>query len=188
MWLVKNGFCPVLKRFMKMACCLLAVNLAGCVGSDVSDLRQYINNIKARPKGTIKPLPEIKIVEPFIFNPEGLRDPFRPVERLAETGDLDDVTANSGIRPNTSRRKEELEEYSLDTLRMVGTLTINNGLWALIKASDGTIHRVKKGNHMGRNYGQISRITDNKIELVEIVPDAPGTWRKQPQSIALVEL
>ena len=78
-------------------------------------------------------------------------------------------------------------DVSLDTLRMVGTLTMDKGLWALIKASDGTIHRVKKGNYMGRNYGQIIRILDDRIELMEIVPDKPGTWREQQASLALAE-
>jgi len=92
-----------------------------------------------------------------------------------------------GIRPNVTRRKEELEAYSLDTLRMVGTVLIENSKWALIKANDGTIHRVKKGNYMGRNYGEIIQILENRIELMEIVPDKPGSWREQQASLALTE-
>ncbi|KAF3983752.1 MAG: pilus assembly protein PilP [Methylococcales symbiont of Hymedesmia sp. n. MRB-2018] len=167
--------------------CLFVFNLAGCASSDVSDLERYISGVKAKPKGTIKPLPAIKIVEPFIFNPEGVRDPFSQVERLEETGELEGVGVNTGIRPDKSRRKEELESYSLDTLRMVGTLTLNKVSWALVKTGDGIIHRVQKGNYMGRNDGEISDITDNKIELMEIVPDKPGAWRKQQVSIALAE-
>ncbi|KAF3977825.1 MAG: pilus assembly protein PilP [Methylococcales symbiont of Iophon sp. n. MRB-2018] len=177
----------MIKNLTHVFFCLLVFNLAGCANSDVSDLERYISEVKARPKGAIKPLPEIKIVEPFIFNPEGLRDPFSPVERLDETGDLEGVVANSGIRPDMSRKKEVLESYSLDTLKMVGTLTLNKVSWALVKASDGIIHRVQKGSYMGRNYGKISGITDNKIELMEIVTDKPGAWRKQQVSIALAE-
>jgi type IV pilus assembly protein PilP len=92
-----------------------------------------------------------------------------------------------GIRPDVSRRKEELEAYSLDTLSMVGTLEMSKGLWALIMASDGTIHRVQKGHHMGRNYGEIIRVLDDRIELMEIVADKPGAWREQQASIALAE-
>ena len=101
--------------------------------------------------------------------------------------EFQDVAPGSGIRPDTTRRKEELEAYSLDTLRMVGTLTMNDELWALIKASDGTIHRIKKGNYVGLNYGEIIRILDDRIELMEIVPDKPGTWREQQASLALAE-
>lgn len=166
---------------------LLALSLSGCGNDDFSDLTRYIAEVKARPKGTIEPLPEIKVVEPFIFKPDGLRDPFRPVEKLVES-DVSDIAAGSGIRPDVNRRKEELESYSLDTLRMVGTLTMKNGLWGLIRANDGTIHRVQVGHHMGKNYGKIIRILEDRIELMEIVPDnKPGLWREQPASLAIAE-
>ena len=186
MVLAKNGFNRVKKTVKNVGFCFLVLGLVGCVDNDVSDLRRYISSVKAKPKGTIPSLPEIKVVEPFIFNPEGLRDPFRALERAKEEDDIE-YTPGSGVRPIKDRRKEELEAYSLDTLRMVGTLTLENGLWALIKASDGTIHRVKKGDYMGRNHGEIIRILDNRIELMEIVPDKPGAWREQLASLALAE-
>ncbi len=160
--------------------------LTACVNEDVSDLDSYIRKVKARPKGTIPLLPEIKVVEPFLFNPEGLRNPFKPVERAKEEEELG-VSDGLGIRPDVSRRKEELESYSLDTLRMVGTLMMGKERWALIKASDGTIHRTQKGNYMGKNYGEIIEILEDRIELMEIVPDKPGTWREQQASLALAE-
>ena len=165
---------------------LLCVLMAGCGNDDFSDLGKYIQEVKARPKGAIEPLPETKVVEPFVFKPDGLRDPFRPVEKSNEEGNID-VSGVNGIRPDTERRKEELEAYSLDTLRMVGTLTNSKGLWGLVKAKDGTIHRVQVGNHMGQNYGKIIRILEDRIELMEIVPDKPGTWREQQASLALAE-
>ena len=186
MTITESNFCQIKKNVVSMGLGILALGMSGCVNDDVSDLRQYIKTVKAKPKGTIQGLPEIKVVEPFLFNPEGLRDPFRAVEKR-QVDEFQDVAPGSGIRPDTTRRKEELEAYSLDTLRMVGTLTMNDELWALIKASDGTIHRIKKGNYMGLNYGEIIRILDDRIELMEIVPDKPGTWREQQASLALAE-
>lgn len=176
----------LMRNIVTIGKCILILGLAGCANDDVSDLTQYIRQVKEKPKVAIPPLPEIKIVEPFLFNPDGLRDPFRPVEMAEEDISLD-IAAGVGIRPDTSRRKEELESYSLDTLRMVGTLTMKGGYWALVKASDGTIHRVQKGYHLGRNYGEIIRILENKIELMEIVPDTPGAWREQIATLALAE-
>ncbi|MGR8929792.1 MAG: pilus assembly protein PilP [Gammaproteobacteria bacterium] len=164
----------------------MVVGLAGCANDDFGDLNKYIQQVKARPKGPIEPLPETKIVESFIFKPDGLRDPFRPAERITEDFGPD-VAGVSGVRPDTERRKEELESYSLDTLRMVGTLTDQQGVWGLVKTKDGTIHSVQVGNYMGKNYGKIIRILDDKIELTEIVPDKPGTWREQQATLALAE-
>jgi type IV pilus assembly protein PilP len=165
---------------------LLGLLMTGCGGDDFSDLNKYIQEVKARPKGVIEPLPEIKVVESFVFKPDGLRDPFRPIEKSSDDSNID-LSGVSGIKPDTERRKEELEAYSLDTLRMVGTLTNQKGLWGLVKAKDGTIHRVQVGHHMGQNYGKIIRILEDKIELMEIVPDKPGTWREQQASLALAE-
>ncbi len=174
-------------RSFLLGSCVVIPFLSGCAENDVSDLTQYIAEVKARPKGAIEPLPEIKVIEPFIFKPDGLRNPFRPMEKIMDN-DILNMADGNGIRPDNTRRKEELESYPLDSLRMVGTLTINNGLWALVKASDGTIHRVQVGHHMGTNYGKIIRIREDRIELMEIVPDnKPGLWREQQASLALAE-
>jgi type IV pilus assembly protein PilP len=160
--------------------------MAGCSNDDFSDLNQYISEVKARPKGPIEPLPEVKVIEPFIFKPEGLRDPFKPLELPEQTEGID-VSKTNGIKPDPSRRKEELESFPLDGLKMVGTVIKKSNLWGLIKASDGTVHRVQVGNYMGKNHGKIIRIVTDKIELMEIVPDKPGTWREQQTSLALTE-
>jgi len=165
---------------------LISLILSGCSDDDFSDLKKYIADVKARPKGTIEPLPEIKPVEPFVFKPEGLRDPFKSLNESEEAEDVS-IAVGNGIRPDTSRRKEELEAFPLDSMRMVGTVVMKNKLWGLVKAGDKTIYRVQVGNYMGKNYGKIIRIQTDKIELMEIVPDKPGTWREQQTSLALTE-
>ncbi|MDD2738633.1 MAG: pilus assembly protein PilP [Methylomonas lenta] len=173
-------------RSITLLCSALLSLLTACANDDLSDLNRFIQEVKSRPKGTIQPLPENKIVETYIFQPQGLRDPFQPSEKNTDEAGLD-TTGVGGIRPDTDRRKEELEAFSLDSLRMMGTLNDHQGLWGLIKAKDGTIHSVQVGNHMGQNYGKITRILEDRIELMEIVPDKPGTWREQQATLALAE-
>lgn len=171
---------------LKMSAVLLALMMIGCGNDDFSDLDAFIKSERAKPKGPIEPLPEIKIVEPFIFKPEGLRDPFAPLMQ-SEQFDGSETGESSGIKPDTSRPKEELEAFSLDSLRMVGTVNMKGGLWGLVKASDGTIYRVQVGNYMGKNYGKIIRIVSDKIEIMELISEKPGKWREQQQSLALTE-
>ncbi len=171
------------KRHLVVTCIFV---LSACSDNDYSDLQQYINDVKVRPKGTIEALPEVKPIEPFVFKPEGLRDPFKPINEAKEAEESE-IAVGNGIRPDTSRRKEELESFPLDSLRMVGTVTKQANLWGLIKASDNTVHRVQTGNYLGKNYGKIIRIQSDKIEIMEIVPDKPGTWREQQTSLALTE-
>jgi len=146
--------------------------------------------LKEKRKNTkpirVKPIEPMPPVGSFLFDPDGLRDPFRPIEKSIETMAAQAIAAN-GIQPDFNRHKEELESYSLDTLRMVGTVKMKGVLWGLIKASDGTIHRVSEGNYLGKNYGRIIRILPDKIEIIEIIPDQPGTWREHQTSIALSE-
>ena len=100
-------------------------------------------------------MPEIKPVEPFVFKPEGLRDPFKAIGESEESEDIE-IAVGNGIKPDTTRRKEELEAFPLDSLRMVGTVVMKTNLWGLVKASDKTIYRIQVGNHMGKNYGKLS--------------------------------
>ncbi len=158
--------------------------LGGCGGRDLSDLEAYVAEMKARPKGTIEPLPEIKTVETFVYDPEGLRNPFAPAK---QTPPPQVAMAGTGIKPDLSRPREALESYELDSLRMVGTIKKDGVLWGLIQTSEGTIYRVRPGNHMGKNYGRIIRVTEEGIDLVEIIPDGPGTWRERQATVALSE-
>jgi len=134
----------------------------------------------------VKPIEQMPPVGSFLFDPEGLRDPFSPTERSVDTMTEQAISA-SGVQPDFNRHKEELEGYSLDTLRMVGTVKMLGTLWGLIKANDGTIHRVSEGNYLGKNHGRILRILQDKLEIMEIVSDQPGVWREHQVSIALSE-
>jgi type IV pilus assembly protein PilP len=162
----------------------VSAGLAGCGSNDLSDLRNYVADVKNRTKTEVDPLPEIKTVEPFVFNAEEIRDPFVPDEKMQEP---EEERIETGIRPDTARPKEELESYELDSLHMVGTVVQQGLLWGLIKASDGTIHRVRVGNYIGKNYGKIVNIKENMIELVEIVADSPGIWHERKGGLNLSE-
>ena len=164
--------------------CFLVMGLAGCTSGDMADLKDYVAEVKSRHKTAVEPLPEVKTVQPFVFSSADLRDPFVPDEKIQEP---EDEKVGNGIRPDTTRPKEELESYDLDGLRMVGTVNREGILWALIKANDGTIHRVRAGNYMGRNHGKIVNIKENSIELVELVSDSPGSWHERKNGLELVE-
>ena len=160
--------------------------LSGCANNNVDDLKKYAGEVNARKPGPIEPLPEIKAYETFIYNMEGLRDPF---QKLSEPDVVDDMgkSAVQGPGPDLDREKEDLEAYPLDTLRMVGTLSIDGDLWGLVRAGDGVIHRVLPGNYMGKNYGKIVSLDEELIELDEFVTTGKGRWRERKASLAIVE-
>ncbi|MDD5266148.1 MAG: pilus assembly protein PilP [Methylococcales bacterium] len=183
----KLFFLSLNRHFLRGVCIVFLTCLSGCGNDDFSDLNHYIAKIKAAPKGKIKPLPEVKDIEAFIFNPNGLRDPFKPIAQPEQQNAVPELSPGGGIKPDSIRRKEEMEAFALETMKMVGTVNMRSTLWGLVKTGDGTVHRVKVGNYMGKNYGKIISISVDKIELMEIVPDKPGRWREQKTSLALTE-
>ena len=161
---------------------LFPLILVGCSEPDMRDLKDYVADVKARPPSPIPPLPEVTQAESFQYVAGGRRDPFVP-ELEGEAGPQ--AVEYDGPKPDPNRRKEELESYSLDNLRMVGTLAQNSDNWGLVQTNDGTIHRVKSGNYMGRNHGRIIRINEQNIELTELVPNGSGGWIERQQAVAL---
>ena len=166
------------------AACLTAV-LAGC-GDRLGDLTAYANEVKARKGGRIEPLPQIKPFETYTYSDQDQRSPFVPATAtLAKTAARN--TSTTGLHPDFNRNREYLEQFPLDGLKMVGTLTIGGTLFGLVKDSDNILHRVQDGNYMGQNYGKIISITDSEIKLREIVPDGQGGWSERVTTVTLNE-
>ncbi len=167
--------------FSKMLLCAAAVvGLTGCAGGN-DDLHAWIDTIKLRPGGRIEPLPQVRPPPTFAYVPDGRRSPFMPDQPARRVG----TGPNAVPGPDLDRPREFLERYSLDTLRMVGTLEQSGAWFGLVQDSDGLIHRVQVGNHMGQNYGRILSITQNQIALVEIIPDGLGSYIERPAAVSL---
>lgn len=164
---------------------LIAILLGGCGGSDMDQLQSYVEKVKQRPPGPLEPLPEIPQIDTYVYEPASRRDPFAMDDRTARAAM---PRPSDGIAPDPLRRKEELEQFSLDSLRMVGTLEQHETRWGLVVTPDGILHRVRVGNYLGQNNGQITRISPEGIQLTEIVGDGPGSWRERESSIALKQL
>jgi type IV pilus assembly protein PilP len=162
------------------------LSLTACIAKEKDNLQAYIESVKARPATEITPLPQFKHVESFIYSIKGRRDPFNP-DMGMETETAESTSSTTTLKPDFNRRKEELEGYPLDTLRMVGTLAKDQHSWALVKSQDGTIHRVKPGNYLGQNHGQITQVFDEKIDLTEIVSDGRGGYQERPATLVLAE-
>ncbi|MCW1935645.1 type 4a pilus biogenesis lipoprotein PilP [Pseudomonas sp. MDMC_285] len=160
------------------------VLLTGCgVGNDFSDLRTYMDEVRAKPKGAIEPLPTFQPYESFTYRAASLRSPFQPPVKI------DVVTRQKGapeIKPDESRVKQFLEGFNIETFEMVGTLRNDRQLFALVNGAGG-VHRVKVGDFLGRNHGKILVIDDSRIDVVEIVPDGEGGWLERPRSLSLKE-
>jgi len=165
-----------------LAAAVAATALSACGGAN-DDLREYIDEIKARPGGRIEPLPQVQPAPTYVYEPGARRSPFVPDAPQRRVSN--DPNAVDG--PDSNRPREFLEQFPLDTLRMVGTLADRRASFGLVQASDGLVHRVSVGNHMGQNYGRIVAISDSEIQLVEIISDGLGGYLERPAAIALAD-
>lgn len=162
---------------------VIALLLAGCdSGSDMAQLRQFVDETVNREPGPVEPLPEFISYEPFTYSASGMRSPFESPEDARRRGQSDNV---SEVQPDLERTREPLESFSLSSLTMVGTLTRDNVRWALIRDGEGTVHRVTVGNYLGRNHGRIVAASESAIEIVEIVTSGDGGWIERPQTLSI---
>ena len=177
--------------FRLLSSALLIAPLAGCLENDLSDLERFVaetkQNVVGKPLG---PLPVVEPYQPFYYEATPLKDPFSVSFFVLDALTRQEPIVDTGIRPDLDRPKEELEKYALGSLDMVGTFRDFDGeaLWALIKAPDGIVHRVRKGNYLGESFGEILNITEDKIEIIEIVPDSQaGGWKERENFLSLAQ-
>ena len=166
----------------------------GCVNRDKSDLDNYVAEVLQRPGGQIEPLPPIRPYQRYLYQSADakLRDPFQTFLNKAPDQEVALEHRNDAVQQRyadeiSAHNREELEGFELDSLRMVGTLQNNDELWGIIQDNAGTVHRVQIGNYLGRNYGKILNIQEERIELREVTKDPDGRWEERQASLALNE-
>jgi len=153
--------------------------LTACSSAD-DELARFIEDTKKEPGGRVEPLPEVKPYQTFVYSVASMRSPFLP-------GSPGGAAGTPGVRPDSKRNREFLEQYSLDTLKMVGTLKLGGQTYGLVQTKEGLVHRVLPGNFVGTNDGKIVAISPSKIQVIEIVPDGLGGYMERAAALALNE-
>ncbi|GAA4032382.1 pilus assembly protein PilP [Actimicrobium antarcticum] len=158
--------------------------LSGCGDSGVQEVRTWMDEVRKQTKVSIPMLSPPKKFTPFTYAGKSAIDPYNPAKLAVAFAKLQ--ANSSGMKPDLERRREPLEAYPLDTLKMVGTLQKTGASFALILA-DKTLFQVKKGSYIGQNFGMVSGITESAVELREIVQDASGEWVERKGKLELQE-
>lgn len=165
---------------MIRAAALLAILgvLAACTPSESP--QHWVAEQKAKKGAPLEPLPVVKTFETFLYKDQDLRDPFG-----LGLDEQEQASGEAGPHPDQNRPREPLESYPLDSLKMSGTIGVGSAVEGLVRDPDGVVHRVRVGNYVGQNYGRITAIDEDRIELVELVPNGTGGWMERPAAIAL---
>ena len=180
-----RAFNPKSLAFRARLLMVIAGSLAACgrgvtsTPGNAPNLEKWVAEVKNRPAPPLEPLPVMQQFETFEYAAQGLRDPF--------SNAFSDQSGGSGPRPDPNRPKQTLEQFPLDSLNMVGTIGGGTGLVALVMAPDKVTYRVRPGVYLGQNDGRVTAVFEDRIELVELVPDGAGGWLERPATVALAE-
>ena len=177
----KNG----IDNLLRLLLVAVVFSLVGCGDGEFEDLQEFVKKSGDELRGQVDAPPEIKLYEPFPYdNSAELPDPFKPKEQ-----DSRKVAIEGGLtnQPDFNRPKEDLENYPLESLKMIGYLQKKKIGNAIIRSPDGKIYHIKAGNYMGLNFGRIVSVTETEIRLKEMVQDSGGDWIERDNSLQLVE-
>lgn len=171
----------MMKAKMQMILVLLGVSslaaLTGCTGYG-SDLDQWIEETKNKPARQLDPIPPAPEFDRFTYQAHHLRDPFRAFV-------ADPSSVSQGPRPDPDRPREPLEDYPLDSLRMVGTIGEGASRQGLVMDPSGITHRVLVGRYLGSHDGRVVGVSADRIEIVELTPNGQGGWEEAPTGLSL---
>lgn len=160
-------------KWTRLLLLMLPLTVSACGNETHGDLEAFIKNSGKGLRGQVTPIPEVQPYTHYPYSAFEMPNPFKPRKNKHIKGE------GSGLQPNLDRHKEVLEKFPLESLKMVGSLERNENFYALIKAPDSTLHRVKVGGYLGQNFGLIANISESEVNLKEIVQDSIGDWAER---------
>ena len=174
----------IIRPMLTMAAVALA---AGCAPSNETELRQWMAEVRLQVRPVTGPVAPPKEFTPYGYESRTVIDPFDPQKVVTAVARQQQAHATaSKIRPDLERRRESLEAFPLDDIKMVGMMRQHNVNVALLQGG-GATHMVKVGNYVGQNFGLITRISESEVQIKEIVQDAAGEWVERPAKLELQE-
>ena len=112
------------------------------------------------------------------YDPKDRVDPFLPLlqEKEVMTPDIDD---------KPKRMLTPLEKLSLNQIKLVAVILMENRQLAMVEDATGKGYEVMIGTYMGKNSGQVSKINQSSLVVTEYVKDYKGIRQTQFQEIKL---
>jgi type IV pilus assembly protein PilP len=166
-----------------MGAVLAATLLAGCGDSDVREVRDWMEQVKRDTRPAVKPLPEPKDFLPYAYGAKDAVDPFEPNKLLGELARTA-ATSNNPNQPDLQRQRELLETFPLDTMQMVGMMEKGGTRFALLQV-ERSLYQVKAGQRIGQNFGVVTRVSEDAVDIREVVQDAAGEWTQRVTKLEL---
>lgn len=163
----------------------MAALLTACGEGDVREVRDWMDQVRKSTHQSVKPLQAPKEFIPFGYTQRDAHDPFNPANLQGEPAPVAGQPAQPN-QPDERRPKEVLEHFPLDAMRMVGSLQKSGDVVGLVQI-DSQVYHVRKGGHIGQNFGLVTRVGETAIDIREVVQDAAGAWVPRTSRLELQE-
>lgn len=157
-----------------------SVFLNACHTPQVNDLEAFIVALQSTPAAATEPPPELpestQLLTQMPYHGEQYRSPFEAGLTQLERN------SNRGLaceQPDLPRYHHGLENFTLDQLTFIGTLTTaKRSDIALVISEDERLHRVAEGDYIGASYGRVIALERTKLTIREWVRSADGCWQQ----------
>ncbi len=173
-----------MKRILLVALCGV---LAGCGDGDHEDLKQWMAENSRDMRGNVPKLPEVKPYEPVPYEVDGIVDPYKS-SKIEPDSKYKQLAGKGGaFQPDFEAREIRnslLEKYPIESLKMIGYLNVNKRPMAVIQVDD-KVKQVKVGDYMGLDFGMVTQVSDNELQLRELIQDSAGDWTERKSSLYL---
>lgn len=162
----------------------LLITLGACKELPQEDIKNWINANQKNITSRKTSLEEQEISQVFTYQANDRVDPFDS-KKIALLS-TDHPSTGNNISPDVQRTRETLEQYPIDSLRMVGTLRKTGKIIALIQV-EKVIYQVYVGSYLGQDMGRVIKISEDAMQVEETTQDAGGEWRKRLVEIKMKE-
>ena len=159
---------------------LLTLQLVACEEQASTELKAWMVQTRQQVQPPLQAVTTQQDFQAFLYEPGGRLDPFDP-KKLAVM-----QAANGGPLPDFARDREPLEAFPLDALNMVGSMHRTGRVIGLIEV-EKIIYQVKLGSYLGQDLGKVVAISDDAIDIDEMVQETSGIWTKRRTQLRLQE-
>lgn len=170
------------RRSTTLGAAVVVALLAGC-GAENEELQGWMAQQAREVKPNVQPLQPPKRFDPQPYVAADKVEPFSQ-QKLAVSIRQEQAAPNPLLAAELNRRKEPLEAYPLDSMRMIGSVNRGGRPYALLRV-DNLLYQVTVGDYLGQNYGRVTRLTETELTLREIVQDAAGEWIERSTKLEL---
>ena len=148
----------------------------------VPPLPEKKSMVQSAEPGAQLPVKEAGKQIAYVYDPKDKPDPFQP---LFET----EVQAAPAKKKGKQRKRlplTPLQRIDLSQLKLVAIIISPIGNKALVEEPSGKGYVIAKGTYLGRNFGRVKRILNDRVLVEEEVEDyASGEMKPQTRELRL---